>query len=151
MSPSRTVVQVPYPAMAPDWTLRSLTCGVALQCAPSKDRVARHRLAEAMVAVESLEVALTAAREVPNSDTAPVKAIAGRAASTVARHCQQVLAGIGFTTEHSFHRFLKRVLALEGLFGSADAIDLMPHIVRLAICCFVILGLSVARFRKQIS
>jgi alkylation response protein AidB-like acyl-CoA dehydrogenase len=35
-----------------------------------------------------------------------------------------VLAGIGFTTEHAFHRFLKRVLALEGIFGSADAIVL---------------------------
>jgi hypothetical protein len=33
-----------------------------------------------------------------------------------------VLAGIGFTTEHSFHRFLKRTMLLEGLFGSADEI-----------------------------
>lgn len=41
LAPSRTVVHVPYPALAPDWTLRSLTCGVALQCAPSKDRIAR--------------------------------------------------------------------------------------------------------------
>jgi alkylation response protein AidB-like acyl-CoA dehydrogenase len=42
----------------------------------------------------------------------------------VARHAQQVLAGIGFTTEHAFHRFLGRTLALEGLLGSADAIAL---------------------------
>ena len=85
----------------------------------------RHRLAEALVAVEALEAALTAAQEDPNSDTAALaKAIAGRTAHTVARHCQQVLAGIGFTAEHSFHRFLKRALALEGLFGSADAIVL---------------------------
>jgi len=85
----------------------------------------RHRLAEVLVAVESLEAALTAAREEPNPDTAALaKAIAGRTAHTVARHCQQVLAGIGFTTEHPFHRFLKRTLALEGLFGSADAIVL---------------------------
>ena len=85
----------------------------------------RHRLAEALVAVESLEAALTAAREEPNRDTAALaKAIAGRTAQTVARHCQQVLAGVGFTTEHAFHRFLKRTLALEGLFGSADAIVL---------------------------
>ena len=28
------------------------------------------------------------------------KAVAGQSARTVARHCQQVLAGIGFTTEH---------------------------------------------------
>ncbi len=85
----------------------------------------RHRLAEVLVAVEALEAALTAAREVPSPDTAALaKAVAGRTAYTVARHCQQVLAGIGFTTEHSFHRFLKRTLALEGIFGSADAIVL---------------------------
>jgi hypothetical protein len=85
----------------------------------------RHRLADALVAVEALEAALTAARDEPGPDTAALaKAVAGRTAHTVARHCQQVLAGIGFTTEHSFHRFLKRVLVLEGLFGSADAIVL---------------------------
>jgi hypothetical protein len=85
----------------------------------------RHRLAEALVAVEALEAALTAAREEPSPETAALaKAIAGRTAHAVAGHCQQVLAGIGFTTEHPFHRFLKRTLALEGLFGSADEIVL---------------------------
>jgi hypothetical protein len=85
----------------------------------------RHRLAEALVAVEALEATLTSAREEPSSDTAALaKAVAGRTAHTVARHCQQVLAGIGFTMEHPFHRFLKRSIALEGLFGSADEIVL---------------------------
>ena len=85
----------------------------------------RHRLADALVAVEALEATLTAAREEPNPDTAALaKAVAGRTARTVAAHCQQVLAGIGFTTEHPFHRFLKRTMALEGLFGSADEIVL---------------------------
>jgi hypothetical protein len=85
----------------------------------------RHRLADALVAVEALEATLTAAREEPNPDTAALaKAVAGRTARTVAAHCQQVLAGIGFTTEHPFHRFLKRTLALDGLFGSADEIVL---------------------------
>jgi hypothetical protein len=85
----------------------------------------RHRLAEALVAVEALEAALNAARDEPNPDTAALaKAVAGRTAHTVARHCQQVLAGIGFTTEHPFHRLLKRTMALEGLFGSADGIVL---------------------------
>ncbi len=85
----------------------------------------RHRLAEALVAIEALEAALGAARDEPRPETAALaKAIAGRTAHTVARHCQQVLAGIGFTTEHRFHRFLKRTLALEGLFGSADRIVL---------------------------
>ena len=85
----------------------------------------RHRLAEALVAVEALESALQAARDESGSATAALaKAVAGCTARTVARHCQQVLAGIGFTTEHAFHRYLKRTLALEGLFGSADAIAL---------------------------
>lgn len=39
---SRTIVDVPYPALADDWSLRTWTCGVALQCAPSKDRIARY-------------------------------------------------------------------------------------------------------------
>jgi hypothetical protein len=85
----------------------------------------RHRLAEALVAVEALEAALQAARDEPIPETAALaKAVAGRSARTVARHAQQVLAGIGFTTEHAFHRTLKRTMALEGLFGSADAIAL---------------------------
>jgi len=85
----------------------------------------RHRLADALVAVEALEATLTAAREDANPETAALaKAAAGRTARTVAAHCQQVLAGIGFTTEHAFHRFLKRTIALEGLFGSADEIVL---------------------------
>jgi hypothetical protein len=85
----------------------------------------RHRLADALVALEALEATLTAAREAANSDTAALaKAVAGRSVRVVAAHCQQVLAGIGFTTEHPFHRFLKRTMALEGLFGSADEIAL---------------------------
>lgn len=85
----------------------------------------RHRLADALVAVEALEASLGAARQDANPDTAALaKAVAGRTARTLAAHCQQVLAGIGFTTEHAFHRFLKRTIALEGLFGSADEIVL---------------------------
>src|ERR1700760_4279175 len=40
-----TFVHVPYPAMS-DWTRRTLTCGVALQCSPSKERVTEYRLSE---------------------------------------------------------------------------------------------------------
>ncbi|HMJ14747.1 MAG TPA: hypothetical protein VK524_25220 [Polyangiaceae bacterium] len=42
----RTIVSLPYPALAPDWTQRTLTCGIALQCSPSKDRLARYPLHE---------------------------------------------------------------------------------------------------------
>jgi acyl-CoA dehydrogenase-like protein len=85
----------------------------------------RHRLAEALVAVEALEATLAAAGDEPGPVTAALaKSTAGRTADIVAAHCQQVLAGIGFTTEHPFHRYLKRNLAFEGVFGSADAITL---------------------------
>ncbi|KWX24543.1 MorD protein [Mycolicibacterium wolinskyi] len=39
------VVHVPYPPHR-DWTRRTLTCGVALQCSPSKERVVDYRLNE---------------------------------------------------------------------------------------------------------
>jgi alkylation response protein AidB-like acyl-CoA dehydrogenase len=91
----------------------------------SKFQAVRHRLAEALVAIEALEATLEAAWDEPGSMTAALaSAQAGRTARVVAAHCQQVLAGIGFTTEHPFHRFLKRTIALEGLFGSADEIVL---------------------------
>ncbi|MEZ0351644.1 nitric oxide reductase activation protein NorD [Mycobacterium sp. pR1184] len=40
-----TYVHVPYPAPS-DWTRRTLTCGVALQCSPSKERITEYRLSE---------------------------------------------------------------------------------------------------------
>ena len=81
----------------------------------------RHRLAEALVAIEALDATLAAAADEPGVPTARLaKAIAGRTAHTVATHCQQVLAGIGFTTDHPFHRYLKRTILLDGLFGSSD-------------------------------
>lgn len=46
LNTNRSVVQVPYPPVAPDWTRATLTCGVALQCSPSKDRIARYPLHE---------------------------------------------------------------------------------------------------------
>lgn len=43
-----TFVHVPYPAVS-DWTRRTLTCGIALQCSPSKERVTEFRLSELTV------------------------------------------------------------------------------------------------------
>ena len=85
----------------------------------------RHRLADALVAIEALDAALP--RPPRTRDAADRRAregVAGRTARTVATHCQQVLAGIGFTTDHPFHRYLKRTIVLDGLFGSADDIAL---------------------------
>jgi nitric oxide reductase NorD protein len=39
-------VHVPYPMVEHGWTRRTLTCGVALQCSPSKERLAEYRLNE---------------------------------------------------------------------------------------------------------
>jgi hypothetical protein len=83
----------------------------------------RHRLAETLIAIETAEAALDAAwLDRSPFNTATAKALAGRGARTAARHCQQVLAGIGFTTEHPFHRYVRRVLVLDELLGSARAL-----------------------------
>jgi hypothetical protein len=76
----------------------------------------RHRLAETLVAIEGAEATLQAAGDDLGSLLA--KAAAGHAALTAARHCQQVLGGIGFTTEHDLHRHVRRALVLDGLLGS---------------------------------
>ena len=80
----------------------------------------RHRLAEALVAVEAAHAAADAAwcDDSASTNAALAKAVAGRSARIVARHAQQVLAGIGFTTEHPLHRHVRRALVLDGLFGS---------------------------------
>jgi hypothetical protein len=77
----------------------------------------RHRLAETLVAIEGAEATLHAATDDFGSLLA--KAAAGQAALTAAKHCQQVLGGIGFTAEHELHRHVKRALVLDGLLGSA--------------------------------
>jgi Acyl-CoA dehydrogenase, C-terminal domain len=79
----------------------------------------RHRLAETLVAIEGAEATLhTASAEPDELASLLAKAAAGQAALTTARHCQQVLGGIGFTSEHQLHRHIKRSLILDGLLGS---------------------------------
>jgi nitric oxide reductase NorD protein len=46
LSSTLDFVHVPYPATVYDWTRRTLTCGVALQCSPSKERIVQYRLNE---------------------------------------------------------------------------------------------------------
>ncbi|SPM34578.1 Acyl-CoA dehydrogenase related to the alkylation response protein AidB, partial [Mycobacterium rhizamassiliense] len=83
----------------------------------------RHRLAESLVAIEGAEATLhTAANPSDDPDGLAcllAKAAAGQAALTTARHCQQVLGGIGFTAEHMLHRHVKRALILDSLLGSS--------------------------------
>jgi hypothetical protein len=80
----------------------------------------RHRLAETLVAIETAVAVLDAGWLDPSPVTAAMaKATAGRSARVAAKHCQQVLAGIGFTTEHDLHRYLRRIWTLDQLFGSS--------------------------------
>ncbi len=83
----------------------------------------RHRLAETLVAIEGAEATLDVAAVRPDDHdglaSLLAKAAAGQAALTTARHCQQVLGGIGFTAEHELHHHVKRSLILDGLLGSA--------------------------------
>jgi alkylation response protein AidB-like acyl-CoA dehydrogenase len=86
----------------------------------------RHRLADALVAIEALDATLAAAADDPGDSTAVLaKITAGQTARAVVTHCQQVLAGVGFTTGHPFHRYLKRTMLLDGLFGRADDLVVM--------------------------
>jgi alkylation response protein AidB-like acyl-CoA dehydrogenase len=52
------------------------------------------------------------------------KVVGGKAVSVAMANTQQLLAGIGFTAEHPYHRYMKRVTALERVLGSGS--DLAP-------------------------
>lgn len=122
------------------WLLGTGRAMLALARAHAVDRVqfgrpiasfqaVRHKLAETLVALDGAEAALTAADEQASDPATAVddvelaallaKAASGQAALTAARHCQQVLGGIGFTAEHPLHIHVKRALLLDGLLGSA--------------------------------
>lgn len=89
----------------------------------SQFQAIRHRLAESLVAIEAADSALAAAWEDSSVSSARyAKAIAGTSARAVARHAQQVLAGMGYTTEHAFHRYLRRVLVLDQLLGASKTL-----------------------------
>jgi Acyl-CoA dehydrogenase, C-terminal domain len=80
----------------------------------------RHRLAETLVAIEGAEATLgLPGSESPDLTAMLAKAAAGKAALTAAKHCQQVLGGIGFTAEHDLQHHVKRALVLDGLLGSS--------------------------------
>ena len=88
----------------------------------------RHKLAECLVAISSAESAVTAAWH--SSDftfaAAASKLVTSRRhAITVMTRAQQILAGIGFTAEHPFHHYLKRVVVLDGLLGSGEEMAIL--------------------------
>jgi hypothetical protein len=109
--------------LAREHALERIQFGVPI----SSFQAVRHRLADAYVAVEAAEAVLDAAWEEPSELTAAMaKAVAGRSARLVAKHCQQVLAGIGFTLEHPFHGYLRRTRLLDALLG--DSRSLTKHL-----------------------
>ena len=83
----------------------------------------RHKLAESLVQIEGAASVAGACLHDPDPMLAALaKSLAGQAARTTATHAQQVLAGIGFTAEHRFHYWLKRMLVVDTLFGSASSL-----------------------------
>ena len=90
----------------------------------------RHKLAEAHVVSTAAECSAITAWEADDQvlAAATAKLITGRAVSVTAAHTQQLLAGIGFTAEHPYHRFMKRTLVLERMLGSAH--ELAPEVGR---------------------
>lgn len=81
----------------------------------------RHKLADSLAQIEGAASVAAACLHDPDPLLAGLaKSLAGQAALTTATHAQQVLAGIGFTAEHRFHLWLKRMLAVDVLFGSAN-------------------------------
>lgn len=84
----------------------------------------KNRLAETYVAVEA---ARTVAAQAWENGTAlagaQAKATSAQAFTRSARHCQQVLGGMGFTAEHPFSRLLARGLALQRVLGTESALS----------------------------
>ena len=86
----------------------------------------RHKLVEAHVATTAADCATTTAWE---SDDLPLaaataKVVTGKAVGVTAANTQQLLAGVGFTAEHPFHRFMKRAVVLERMLGSGAELAL---------------------------
>lgn len=83
----------------------------------------KHRLADTLIAIETARAAVDLAWDDRSSTTAAMaKAVAGRSARTAMKHCQQVLAGIGFTIEHPLHRYVRRVVSLDLTLGSSQTL-----------------------------
>jgi alkylation response protein AidB-like acyl-CoA dehydrogenase len=79
----------------------------------------KHNLADVLVAIETARLATAAAwGEQDQTAALMAKLHAGHAVEVANRNCQQVLAGIGFTWEHPFHRYYRRGRLLDALLGS---------------------------------
>ena len=90
----------------------------------------RHKLVEAHVATTAADCATTSAWESADLPlaAATAKVVTGKAVGVTAAHTQQLLAGIGFTAAHPYHRFMKRTVVLERMLGSGA--ELAPEVGR---------------------
>jgi Acyl-CoA dehydrogenase, C-terminal domain len=78
----------------------------------------QHRLAGAHASVVGArDVVIESSRSGQDWDALVAKAVAGRAAENSCTQAQQAYGAIGFTWEHGFHRYLRRVYILDRLFG----------------------------------
>jgi hypothetical protein len=83
----------------------------------------RHRLADALVAIEGAHACADAAWDDEAALSASIaKAVAGAAARTVGKHAQQVLGGMGYTTDHPLHQYVRRTLVLDQLLGAGSVL-----------------------------
>jgi hypothetical protein len=90
----------------------------------------RHKLVEAHVATTAADCATATAWESEDFPlaAATAKVVTGKAVGMTAAHTQQLLAGVGFTAEHPFHRFMKRAVVLERMLGSGA--EVAPEVGR---------------------
>jgi hypothetical protein len=89
----------------------------------------KHRLADVRVATTAARAGLeTAWVDGTTTSAVAAKCLAGRAHRIATNNCHQVHGGIAFTTEHGFHRFIRRGQMLDAMLGRAD--DLVVELGR---------------------
>jgi hypothetical protein len=90
----------------------------------------RTRLAETYVALMAARASTDTAWDCSDVPLAAcvAKLVTSRALATAAAHCQQVLAGIGYTADHPFHLAFNQATVLDRLLGSAT--DLAAEVGR---------------------
>jgi hypothetical protein len=81
----------------------------------------RHRAADSLVACESATAMVSEVWRCDNFELAAAvaKLVTSNSAKVVIANTQQILAGIGFTAEHEFHRYMKRTVVLDRLFDNS--------------------------------
>ncbi len=89
----------------------------------SSFQAVRHRLADSLLAIEAAQACADASWEETGELAATLaKAVAGTTARTVGKHAQQVLGGMGYTTDHPLHQYVRRTLVLDQLLGAGSVL-----------------------------